>query len=176
MIPSFHAVFGLRHRDKTAKVIDYKGQDIRTQGITSFTHGYCRFAWLRHNNGSAEISWGLTVTHMEWVFLPFSLIQNRADDFGASFAHLRRKALQPFPQTFATAPAKHCNRSRKRLQLFWSRWPVTGYWPKADGYDFCSIPFRSCAKMAENSSAPCPHKCFSSLKYSGLSRYRPRVW
>ena len=56
MIPSFHAVFGLRHRDKTAKVIDYKGQDIRAQGITSFygapplTHGYCRFAWLRHNN------------------------------------------------------------------------------------------------------------------------------
>ena len=65
MIPSFHAVFGLRHRDKTAKVIDYKGQVIRAQGITSFTHGYCRFAWLRHNNGSAEISWGLTVTHME---------------------------------------------------------------------------------------------------------------
>ena len=71
MIPSFHAVFGLRHRDKTAKVIDYKGQVIRAQGITSFygapplAHGYCRFAWLRHNNGSAEISWGLTVTHME---------------------------------------------------------------------------------------------------------------
>ena len=36
MIPSFHAVFGLRHRDKTAKVIDYKGQVIRAQGITSF--------------------------------------------------------------------------------------------------------------------------------------------
>ena len=30
------AVFGLRHRDKTAKVIDYKGQVIRAQGITSF--------------------------------------------------------------------------------------------------------------------------------------------
>ena len=102
MISSFHAVFGLRHRDKTAKVIDYKGQVIRAQGITSFTHGYCRFAWLRHNNGSAEISWGLTVTHMEWVFLPFSLIQNRADDFGASFAHLRRKALQLSSQTFET--------------------------------------------------------------------------
>ena len=136
MIPSFHAVFGLRHRDKTAKVIDYKGQDIRAQGITSFTHGYCRFAWLRHNNYIGQT--------ISVPVLPIS-------------------------------DAKHCNRSRKRLQLFWSRWPVTGYWPKADGYDFCSIPFRSCAKMAENSSAPCPHKCFSSLKYSGLSRYRPRV-
>ena len=55
MIPSFHAVFGLRHRDKTAKVIDYKGQVIRAQGITSFTHGYCRFAWLRHNNYIGQI-------------------------------------------------------------------------------------------------------------------------
>ena len=36
MIPSFHAVFGLRHRDKTAKVIDYKGQVIKAQGITFF--------------------------------------------------------------------------------------------------------------------------------------------
>ena len=46
----------------------------------------------------------------------FSLIQNRTDDFSSSFAPLRRKALQPSPQTFATAPAKHCNRSRKRLR------------------------------------------------------------
>ena len=28
MIPSFHAVFGLRHRDKSAKVIDYNDQVI----------------------------------------------------------------------------------------------------------------------------------------------------
>ena len=46
----------------------------------------------------------------------YSLIQNRTGDFGASFALLRRKALQPFPQTFATVPANVCNRSRKRLQ------------------------------------------------------------
>ena len=26
----------MRHRDKTAKVIDYKGQVIRAQGMTSF--------------------------------------------------------------------------------------------------------------------------------------------
>ena len=32
MIPSFHAVFGLRQRDKSAKVIDYKGQVIRAAG------------------------------------------------------------------------------------------------------------------------------------------------
>ena len=40
---------------------------------------------------------------------PFSLVQNRTDDFGASFAHLRRSALQPPPQCTATAPAVHCN-------------------------------------------------------------------
>ena len=28
MIPSFHAVFGLRHRDKSTKVIDYNDQVI----------------------------------------------------------------------------------------------------------------------------------------------------
>ena len=158
MIPSFHAVFGLRHRDKTAKVIDYKGQVIKAQGITSFTHGYCRFAWLRHNN---YIGLAISVP-----VLPIS---------DAKHCNRSRKRLQPPSQTFATAIVNVCIRHRKRLQLFWSRWSVTGYWPKADGYDFCSIPFRSCAKMAENSSAPCPHKCFSSLKYSGLSRYRPRV-
>ena len=48
-------------------------------------------------------------------FLPFSLIHNRTDDFGASFALLGRKALQPFPQTFTTAPAKHCDLCLKRL-------------------------------------------------------------
>ena len=31
MIPSFHAVFGLRQRDKTAKVIDYNDQVIRVR-------------------------------------------------------------------------------------------------------------------------------------------------
>ena len=150
MIPSFHAVFGLRHRDMTAKVIDYKGQVIRAQGITSFTHGYCRFAWLRHNNYIGQTT--------SVPVLPIS---------DAKHCNRSRKRLQPPLQSIATVLANVCN-SFGRVGLW-------RYWPKADGYDFCSIPFRSCAKMAENSSAPCPHKCFSSLKYSGLSRYRPRV-
>ena len=49
-------------------------------------------------------------------FFPFSLIQNRTGDFGASFALLGRKALQPFLQTFATIPANVCNRPCKRLR------------------------------------------------------------
>ena len=46
------------------------------------------------------------------IFSPSSLIQNRIGDFGASFTHLRRSALQPFLQCTATAPAVHCLSSR----------------------------------------------------------------
>ena len=40
-------------------------------------------------------------------------IQNMTDDFSASFAHLRRKALHPSTQIFACAPAKLCMCLRK---------------------------------------------------------------
>ena len=43
--------------------------------------------------------------------------QNRTDDFCTSFAHLRRKALQPSTQSFATVNAKLCISQRKALQL-----------------------------------------------------------
>ena len=36
MISSFHAVFGLRHRDKSAKVIDYNDQVIRVREYLLF--------------------------------------------------------------------------------------------------------------------------------------------
>ena len=36
MIPSFHAVYCLRQRDKSAKVIDYKGQVIRVREYLLF--------------------------------------------------------------------------------------------------------------------------------------------
>ena len=42
-------------------------------------------------------------------------IQNMTDDFSASFAHLRRKALHPSTQSFACAPAKLCISLRKAL-------------------------------------------------------------
>ena len=67
------------------------------------------------NQGSVDISKGL-----QWLVRgvsapPFALIQNRTDDFSASFALLRRKALQPFPQTFATFASNVCNLCLKRL-------------------------------------------------------------
>ena len=42
-------------------------------------------------------------------------IQNMTDDFSASFAHLRRKALHLPTQSFACAPAKLCMCLRKAL-------------------------------------------------------------
>ena len=42
--------------------------------------------------------------------LPSSLIQNRTEGFCASFALLRRSALQPLPQCTTTASAVHCIR------------------------------------------------------------------
>ena len=59
---------------------------------------------------------GATMTCQGCVSPPFSLIQNKTDDFSASFTHLRRKALQPFPQTFATFASNVCNLCLKRLQ------------------------------------------------------------
>ena len=44
-----------------------------------------------------------------------SLAQNRTDDLGAPFAHLRRSALHSLPQCTAFAPAVHCNRPRSAL-------------------------------------------------------------
>ena len=48
------------------------------------------------------------MTRQGCVSSPFSLIQNRTDDPGASFALLRRKALQPLPQTFASFASNVC--------------------------------------------------------------------
>ena len=49
------------------------------------------------------------------LLLPFLLSNNRTDDLGVSVALFGRKALQPFLQTFTTAPAKHCDLCLKRL-------------------------------------------------------------
>ena len=72
--------------------------------------------WTMWNQGSPDTSEGGIVTRKGCVSPPFSLIQNKTDDFSASFGLLRRKALQPFPQTFATFPSNVCNLCLKRLQ------------------------------------------------------------
>ena len=55
------------------------------------------------------------MTRQGCISPPFSLIQNKTDDFSASFALLRRKALQPLPQTFATFASNVCSLCLKRL-------------------------------------------------------------
>ena len=57
---------------------------------------------------------GATVTCMSSLS-SILLIQNRTNDFCASFAYLRRKALHPSSQSIACANAKLCNRQRKAL-------------------------------------------------------------
>ena len=61
---------------------------------------------------------GLQCFHVEPFFPPFSPVQNRTDDFGASFTHLRRSALQPLPQCTASALAVHCICPCSALPLF----------------------------------------------------------
>ena len=67
---------------------------------------------------------GATVTCMSSLSSIF-LIQNRTNDFCASFAYLRakhcicpRKALHAPMQSFAIANAKHCIRPRKASHVF----------------------------------------------------------
>ena len=67
-------------------------------------------------NKDHQINLGATETRMGCVSPPLSLIQNRTDDFGASFTHLRRSALQPLPQCTASFPASMCNRPRKYVR------------------------------------------------------------
>ena len=69
-------------------------------------------------NKDHQINLGAPETHMGCVSPPLSLIQNRTDDFGASFTHLRRSALQPLPQCTASALAVHCIRPCSALPLF----------------------------------------------------------
>ena len=56
-----------------------------------------------------QILWEDYSTPNSEPFLPFSLIHNRTDDFGASFCPSQM-------QSIATIPANVCNRPRKRLR------------------------------------------------------------
>ena len=49
------------------------------------------------------------------IFSPLLSYHEQDGRFSASFVHLRRKALQPPSQSFATANAKLCNRQCKAL-------------------------------------------------------------
>ena len=85
---------------------------------TTFVCHFPHLSYIIHGPTSKRLSKfpGRTSAPYSEPFFPFSLLHNRTDDFGASFALLGRKALQPFLQTFATIPANVCNRPRKRLR------------------------------------------------------------
>ena len=97
MISSFHAVFGLRHRGKSAKVIDYNDQVIWVREyllLLGIPHVfYWGFFWLSKN------FWG------QWLicesYLPVLL---------------SRIGLAISVPLLPVSDAVHCNRSRKRLR------------------------------------------------------------
>ena len=96
MIPSFHAVFGLRHRGKSAKVIDYNDQVIWVREyllLLGIPHVfYWGFFWLSKN------FWG------QWLicesYLPVLL---------------SRIGLAISVPLLPVSDAVHCNRSRSAL-------------------------------------------------------------
>ena len=68
---------------------------------------------------------GATMLHVEPFFPPFSLVQNRTDDFSASFSPLRCSALQPSPQCTASVLASTCF-STESVFLLSHIWTVYG--------------------------------------------------
>ena len=55
-------------------------------------------------------------------------------DFGVSFAHLRRKYLQPPPQVRATVLVSTCNCPRKYLREKMLQWLTLDLHPSADAH------------------------------------------
>ena len=68
----------------------------------------CYYLCFCAYSSSVELLLGLQQS-VWWVFPPFSLIQNRTNDFCANIANLT--------QSIASANAKLCNRPRKALHL-----------------------------------------------------------
>ena len=75
----------------------------------------CYYLCFCAYSSSVELLLGLQQS--VWcVFPPFSLIQNRTNDFCVPTLPISRKALHPSTQSFASANAKHCICQRKALQ------------------------------------------------------------
>ena len=84
MIPSFHAVFGLRQRDASAKVIDCNDQVIRVRGYLLFR--------------------GIPSP----MYFQLSRKRQCTASFPANVCNLSLKRLQPLPQTFAIFASNVC--------------------------------------------------------------------
>ena len=76
----------------------------------------CYYLLFCAYSSSVELLLGLQQS-VWWVFPPFSLIQNRTNDFCVPTLPISRKALHLPTQSFATVHAKLCIRPRKALHL-----------------------------------------------------------
>ena len=99
MIPSFHAVFGLRQRDASAKVIDYNDQVIRVREYLFF---------LRIPSP---------------MYFQLNPLPQTFATFASNVCILCLKRLQ----VLATVPAKHCLFPLKRLSLLAQEIPLTWF-------------------------------------------------
>ena len=79
---------------------------------------------------------GATMLHVEPFFPPFSLVQNRTDDFSASFSPLRCSALQPSLQCTASVLASTCFSTEPVLLLshIWAVYGRFGMFPASLKY------------------------------------------
>ena len=96
----------VQNRSKGLWSTDQGCVDIGPEGTMVVRPGDSCFEYL----GFSRNFLGATMLHVEPFFPPFSLVQNRTDDFSASFSPLRCSALQPSPQCTASALSVHCIR------------------------------------------------------------------
>ena len=120
MISSFHAVFGLRQRDKSAKVIDYNDQVIRVREYLLFRGIPSPMLFLLSQNIGEEI-----VILNEGVF-SCKYLQGRLQVLAGTVASTYGNgcsALLERMQCTAGAVAVHCGGGCSALRL---RWVKTG--------------------------------------------------
>ena len=120
MISSFHAVFGLRQRDKSAKVIDYNDQVIRVREYLLFRGIPSPMLFLLSQNIGEEI-----VILNEGVF-SCKYLQGRLQVLAGTVASTYGNgcsALRERMQCTAGADAVHCGGGCSALRL---RWVKTG--------------------------------------------------
>ena len=120
MISSFHAVFGLRQGDKSAKVIDYNNQVIRVREYLLFRGIPSPMLFLLSQNIGEEI-----VILNEGVF-SCKYLQGRLQVLAGTVASTYGNgcsALRERMQCTAGADAVHCGGGCSALRL---RWVKTG--------------------------------------------------
>ena len=117
MIPSFHAVFGLRQRDKSAKVIDYNDQVIRVREYLLFRGIPSPHVFLmsRKNIGEENVILNEGVFSCKYLQGRLQVLAGMvASTCGNGCKYLRERM-----QCTARTDAVHCKGGCSALRLRW---------------------------------------------------------